>query len=74
MEATQALAAYAASLHVEAIPEPVRAQCKNLLLDALACAIAGHAGDETSQVAAFAQTLAPGADTSIIGGNRRKIR
>ena len=73
MEATQALAAHAASLRVEAIPEPVWAQCKSLLLDALACAVAGHAGDETSQVAAFAQTLAPGVDASIIGGGRGSL-
>jgi 2-methylcitrate dehydratase PrpD len=67
-EATQVLAAYAATLDVEAIPDNVRVQCKNLLLDALACAVAGHAGEETPQVAAFASALAPGADTSIIGG------
>ena len=69
-ETTQALAAYAASLACDAIPEPVRVHCKNLLLDALACAAAGHAGEETQQIAAFAQALAPGADTSVIGGNR----
>jgi 2-methylcitrate dehydratase PrpD len=67
-EPTQALAAYAATLDLDAIPDGVRAQCKNLLLDALACAVAGHAGEETPQVAAFAAALAPGADTSIIGG------
>ena len=72
-EATQALAAFAASLDIDAIPEPVRAQCKNLLLDALACAVAGHAGEETPQVAAFASALAPGADTSIIGGGRMSL-
>jgi 2-methylcitrate dehydratase PrpD len=72
-EATQALAAFAASLDCDAIPEPVRAQCKNLLLDALACAVAGHAGEETPQVAAFATALAPGADTSIIGADRLSL-
>jgi 2-methylcitrate dehydratase PrpD len=72
-EATQALAAYAATLNVEAIPDKVRVQCKNLLLDALACAVAGHAGEETPQVAAFAAALAPGADTSIIGGGQASL-
>ena len=72
-EATQELAAYAASLDIDAIPDKVRAQCKNLLLDALACAVAGHAGEETPQVAAFAAALAPGADTSIIGGDRASL-
>ena len=68
MEATQALAAWAASLDIDQMPDQVRTQCKNLLIDALACAIAGHAGEETSQVAAFTQSLAPGNGTSILGG------
>jgi 2-methylcitrate dehydratase PrpD len=72
-EATQALAAFAASLNCDALQQPVRAQCKNLLLDALACAVAGHAGDETPQIAAFATALAPGADTSIIGADRSSL-
>jgi 2-methylcitrate dehydratase PrpD len=72
-EATQALAAYAATLDVDALPDMVRSACKNLLLDALACAVAGHAGEETPQVAAFAAALAPGADTSIIGGERASL-
>ena len=71
--ATQALAAYAASLDYDAIPEWVRVHCRNLLLDALACAAAGHAGEETPQIAAFANALAPGADTSVIGGNRLSL-
>ena len=72
-EATQVLAAYAARLDYDQIPERVRAHCKNLLLDALACAIAGHAGEETPQVAALATALAPGADTTIIGADRLSL-
>jgi 2-methylcitrate dehydratase PrpD len=72
-EATQQLAAYAASLDIDSLPGAIKAQCKNLLLDALACAVAGHAGEETSQVAAFATALAPGADTTIIGGARGSL-
>jgi 2-methylcitrate dehydratase PrpD len=72
-EATQQLAAYAASLDIDSLPGAIKAQCKNLLLDALACAIAGHAGEETPQVAAFATALAPGADTTIIGGARGSL-
>jgi 2-methylcitrate dehydratase PrpD len=68
MEATQALAAWATALDVDQLPDQVRTQCKNLLIDALACAVAGHAGEETSQVAAFTQSLAPGSGTSILGG------
>jgi 2-methylcitrate dehydratase PrpD len=72
-EATQVLAAFAASLDVDRMPVPVLVQCKNLLLDALACAVAGHAGEETPQVAAFATALAPGLGTSIIGGNQGSL-
>ena len=49
-EATQVLAEFAASLQYENFPEHVRESCKNLLLDALACAVAGGHGDETEQV------------------------
>jgi len=73
MEATQALATWAASLDVDQMPDRVRAQCKNLLLDALACAVAGHAGEETSQVAGFAHALAAGSGTSIFGGGEASL-
>jgi 2-methylcitrate dehydratase PrpD len=73
MEATQALAAWAASLDLDQMPTRVRAQCKNLLLDALACAVAGHAGEETSQVAGFARALAAGGGTSILGGGEASL-
>src|ERR1700712_1461691 len=72
-EATQVLAVFAATLDVDRMPERVLVQCKNLLLDALACAVAGHAGEETPQVAAFATALAPGLGTSIIGGNQGSL-
>ncbi len=53
-EATERLAAFAAGLGIEAIPEAARAATKKLILDALACALAGHQGEETGQVAALA--------------------
>ena len=72
-EATQLLAAFAATLDVDRMPEPVLVQCKNLLLDALACAVAGHAGEETPQVAAFTTALAPGLGTSIVEALARQL-
>ena len=48
-EATQVLAEFAATLKYDDIPEHVREQCKNLLLDTLACAVAGDRGEETGQ-------------------------
>jgi len=68
-EVTQALAAFAAKLRYGDIPTRARDHCKNLLLDALACAVAGRLGEETGQVSAFAAALAQGRESSVIGGD-----
>ena len=68
MEVTQALAKFAASLRYDDLPPRGRDHCKKLLLDALACAVAGRLGEETGQVAAFASALAQGRESSVIGG------
>jgi len=68
-EATQALAEFAATLGYDGVPERVREHCKNLLLDALACAVAGHRGEETGQVAALAAALAQSRESSVLGGS-----
>jgi 2-methylcitrate dehydratase PrpD len=67
-EVTQTLARFAAKLRYDDIPDRVRDHCKNLMLDALACAVAGRLGEETAQVAAFAAALAEGSESSVIGG------
>jgi 2-methylcitrate dehydratase PrpD len=72
-EATQALAEFAATLSYEALPESAREHCKNLILDALACAVAGHQGEETGQVAALASALAQGNESSVIGGGHLSL-
>lgn len=72
-EATQRLASFAAGLRYEDIPHRVRDHCKGLLLDALACAVAGRLGEETGQVAAFAGALAQSREASIIGGERLSL-
>src|SRR6185503_14874602 len=72
-EPTQVLANFAASLKYEDLPEHVRESCKNLLLDALACAVAGGHGDETEQVAALAGALAQSHESSVIGGDRLSL-
>jgi 2-methylcitrate dehydratase PrpD len=66
-EVTQTLANFAAGLRYDDLPPRVREHCKNLLLDALACAVAGRLGEETEQVAAFAGALAQGRESSVIG-------
>src|SRR5262245_19959469 len=65
---TEVLAGFAASLQYDDIPERVRDHCKNLLLDTLACAVAGHRGEETQQIAALASGLAQSNESSVIGG------
>jgi 2-methylcitrate dehydratase PrpD len=72
-EVTQALAQFAATLRYEDIPERTREQSKNLLLDALACAVAGRHGEETEQVAALAKALAQSHEASVIGGDRLSL-
>ena len=72
-EPTQVLANFAASLKYEDLPERVRESGKNLLLDALACALAGGHGDETEQVAALAGALAQSHESSVIGGDRLSL-
>src|SRR5271168_5059432 len=72
-EPTQLLAEFAAKLSYDAMPERVREHCKTLILDALACAVAGHQGEETSQLAALAAGLAQSAESSVIGGGRLSL-
>ena len=72
-DVTQQLAHFNAALTYEQLPERVREQCKHLLLDALACAVAGHAGEETHQVQALAAALAQSHEASVIGGDRLSL-
>jgi len=72
-EATQALAQFAATLDYDAIPAHVRDYCKNVLLDTIACAVAGHQGEETGQIAALASGLGQSSESSVIGGDRLSL-
>ena len=72
-EPTQVLAQFAATLRYEDLPQRVREHCKNLILDAFACAVAGHRGEETGKVAALAAALAPGSEASVIGGETSSL-
>jgi 2-methylcitrate dehydratase PrpD len=66
-ETTWTLAQFASALDFDAVPQRVREHCKNLLLDALACAVSGRLGEETHQVASFAAALAQSNEASVIG-------
>jgi 2-methylcitrate dehydratase PrpD len=72
-EATQVLADFVAGLDYDAVPERARNHCKHVLLDTIACAIAGHQGEETDQVAALASGLAQSSESSVIGGERLSL-
>jgi 2-methylcitrate dehydratase PrpD len=72
-EATQVLAEFAASLRYEDLPQEVREHCKNVLMDTLACALAGHQGEETHQIAALAAALGQSDEASIIGDDRLSL-
>ena len=72
-EPTRILAEFAARLGVGDLPERSREHCKNLILDALACALAGHHGEETGQVRALASALAEGNESSVIGGEHLSL-
>lgn len=72
-EPTQVLAAFAASLSLEAVPARVQACAKGLVLDALACALAGYEGEETPQIAGFAGALGQSRESSVIGGDRLSL-
>lgn len=68
-ETTAVLAEWASALKLEDIPQRTREYTKNILLDTLACAVAGHQGEETHQVAALASALGHSTESSVIGGD-----
>jgi 2-methylcitrate dehydratase PrpD len=72
-DATGVLAQFAASLSYDDLPESVREHCKDLLLDALACALSGDRGEETHQMAALAGALAQSNEASVLGGGRLSL-
>jgi 2-methylcitrate dehydratase PrpD len=72
-ETTQVLAQFAAGLRYDDLPPKVREHCKHLLLDALACALAGDKGEETPQMTAVASAIAQSNEASIIGGKKLSL-
>ena len=72
-ETTEQLAGFAAALRLDAIPDEVRNSAKALLLDALACAFAGHRGEETGQVRALASALGASRECAVIGEGRMSL-
>lgn len=73
LDVTATLAQFAAGLRYEDIPASARESCRNLLLDSLACALAGHLGEETHQVAALAGALGQSQESSVFGGGHSTL-
>ena len=72
-ELTATLARFASGMRLEDVPERIREYCKDLLLDALACALAGQRGEDTSKVSRFASQLAQSNESSVIGGGKLSL-
>ena len=70
---TGTLARFASGLDYADIPGRTRERTKDLLLDALACALAGYAGEDTSKVTSVAQQLGQSSESGIIGGGRLSL-
>ena len=71
--ATEVLAGFAAGLTYDTIPADVRDSAKLLVLDALACAVAGNLGEETGQMQAMASALGASREASLIGGGQLSL-
>jgi 2-methylcitrate dehydratase PrpD len=65
---TRDLAAFVVGLRYEDLPSHVVRRAKDILLDTVACAIAGHQGDETAQIEFVARALGRSEEASVIGG------
>ena len=70
---TTELARFFAGLRYSDLPETIRERTKDLLLDAIACAIAGRDGEETGQVRAMARVLGASTEASVIGEGRLSL-
>jgi 2-methylcitrate dehydratase PrpD len=68
---TEALASFAAGTTYEQLPESARRHARHLLLDAVACALAGHKGDEVAAFARFAYAAGGAGDAMVIGSAER---
>ena len=70
---TARLAEFIAGLKYDDIPVPIRERVKDLILDALASAIAGQQGDEVRQIEALAAALGGSDEATVIGAGKRSL-
>ena len=67
---TWILADFAAATRLEDIPADALAAARALLSDALACALAGHRGEETHQLHAMASALGQSSESTVVGDGK----
>ncbi|MEE2954688.1 MAG: MmgE/PrpD family protein [Pseudomonadota bacterium] len=70
---TSDLANFASKLTYKKIPQEAINFTKLLILDALACALAGDNGEETEKIRALAHSLALSKESSVIGGGKLSV-
>jgi 2-methylcitrate dehydratase PrpD len=68
---TDALASFATQASYDSLPESARRHARSLLLDAVACALAGHKGDEVAAFTHFARAVGGAGDSTLIGLQER---
>jgi 2-methylcitrate dehydratase PrpD len=71
LKPTEDLARFASETTYDRLPASARDFARHLLLDSIACALAGDLGDETSTYAAFARVAGGAGDSTIIGSSDR---
>ncbi len=69
LKPTHELARFAAETRYEDLPQSARFSARNLLLDAVACALAGDLGDETLRYTSFARSAGGPGNSTVIGSS-----
>jgi 2-methylcitrate dehydratase PrpD len=68
---TETLARFAAELSYDDLPDSAREHTRHLLLDAVACALAGYRGDEVASYTEFARRAAGEGESTVIGSTEQ---
>ena len=68
---TETLAEFASGLSYDDLPDSARQHARHLLLDSVACALAGDLGDEVATYSKFAQAIGGAGDSTVIGSSQQ---
>jgi 2-methylcitrate dehydratase PrpD len=71
LKPTEELARFAVETTYDDLPDTARAHARNLLFDAVSCALAGDIGDETEAYAAFALAAGGEGVSTVIGSDEQ---